>query len=98
MLQIYVGGVNRLAQLNSALSVEQCVVTGPQDDSYLCHARGCDTPDIPIVPTDNVNKILVIDAKGRSLIACGSVLQGACHKYILSNISKGGEFFPRGKY
>ncbi|XP_073993851.1 plexin B isoform X2 [Rhodnius prolixus] len=94
--RIYVGGVNRLAQLNSALSVEQCVVTGPQDDSYLCHARGCDTPDIPIVPTDNVNKILVIDAKGRSLIACGSVLQGACHKYILSNISKGGEFFPRG--
>lgn len=41
---------------------------------------------------DNVNKLLVADLDSRTLIACGSLLQGACEKYKMSNISLKPEF------
>ncbi|XP_014244949.1 plexin-B isoform X2 [Cimex lectularius] len=92
--RVYVGGKNRIVQLDSSLNLEECVVTGPEQDSVLCHARGCDSPNIEKVLTDNVNKILVIDPQARTLISCGSILQGACEKYKLSNISVDRQFYP----
>ncbi|CAH0774149.1 unnamed protein product [Bemisia tabaci] len=90
--RIYVAGVNRLIQLNSNLRLEECKVTGPIEDSPLCHATGC-TDNIPKTPTDNVNKVLILDPESKSVIACGSVSQGACVKYRM-NISLSSDFVP----
>lgn len=92
--KVYVAGINRIVQLDSNLNLEACVETGPINDSVLCHASGCDSPTIDLISTNNVNKILVIDAEGKTLIACGSVHQGACTKYKLGNISLPSQFFP----
>lgn len=93
--RLYVGGVNRLMQLDSRLQLEASVKTGPKHDNPQCHATGCDSPDmISTSLADNVNKILVLDLEAHSLIACGSVAQGACTKYKMSNISSEPEFIP----
>ncbi|XP_039297179.1 plexin-B-like isoform X1 [Nilaparvata lugens] len=92
--KVLVGGVNRLIQLDASLHLEQCVLTGPKQDSVLCHARGCDSPDIEKSSTDNINKVLVIDGESRIVIACGSVLQGACEKYKVDNISLSSQLLP----
>ncbi|XP_046682902.1 plexin-B isoform X1 [Homalodisca vitripennis] len=94
--KVYVGGTNRLAQLDSDLNLEECVVTGPKEDSALCHARGCSSDDMERSLTNNVNKLLVIDPDSRTLVACGSVSQGACEKFKLSNISLQSQFIPMG--
>jgi plexin A len=93
--RVYVGAVNRIIQLDSSLNLEACIVTGPKEDSVFCHASGCDSSAIERTVTDNVNKILVIEPEGRTIIACGSVLQGACEKFKLDNISLGSQFFPQ---
>ena len=94
--RIYVGGVNRLFQLDSSLSVEASVVTGPVADSPQCHASGCaPSSGVDAVATDNVNKVLIVDRDARTLLACGSTSQGACTKYRLSNISSEPEFISR---
>ena len=41
---------------------------------------------------NNVNKLLIADLESRTLLACGSLLQGACEKYKMSNISLEPEF------
>ena len=92
---IYAGAVNRLYQLNSDLKLLQEVRTGPKLDSPLCHASGCGSPDIPKVPTDNYNKILLVNPSLETLIVCGSVLQGSCDIYPLANISLPSKFIPR---
>ena len=38
-------------------------------------------------PTDNHNKILVLDRAADQLIACGTVKQGICGKYKAADIS-----------
>lgn len=92
--RVYAGGVNRLFQLDAALALEASVATGPLPDSPHCHASGCgESVDARL--TDNVNKVLVVDRDARTLLACGSVLQGACTKYRLSNISAQPEFISR---
>lgn len=40
-------------------------------------------------------KVLVVDQDARTLLACGSIYQGACTKYRLSNISAEPEFISR---
>lgn len=92
--KVYVGGTNHLVQLDSELNVEGCVVTGPKEDSALCHPSGCSSGDIERSLTANVNKLLVIDLDSRMLVACGSVSQGACEKFKLSNITLQSQFIP----
>jgi plexin A len=92
--RVYVAGVNHLIQLNAALREEVVVATGPRADSPYCHASGCNSPEIETSLTDNVNKVLVLDPESRTLIACGSLSQGACEKYSLSNISMSPQFVP----
>lgn len=48
-----------------------------------------------VSPTNNVNKLLLADLESKTLIVCGSVLQGACEKYKLSNISHKPDFIPK---
>eukprot|EP00096_Caligus_rogercresseyi_P001343 TRINITY_DN1211_c0_g2_i1.p1 TRINITY_DN1211_c0_g2~~TRINITY_DN1211_c0_g2_i1.p1 ORF type:complete len:1044 (+),score=347.68 TRINITY_DN1211_c0_g2_i1:181-3132(+) len=83
--RVYVGGVNRLYQLNLDLSRPLRVVTGPQEDTPQCSVL----PKCAFAtrPTDNVNKALVIDYAESRLISCGSLFQGACTVRSLRNIS-----------
>lgn len=58
--RVYAGANNHLFQLGPNLTVEHDVLTGPRNDSPLCHATGClpDAHDIPgLKLTDNVNKV-----------------------------------------
>ncbi|XP_077539728.1 plexin-B-like [Haemaphysalis longicornis] len=84
--RIYVGATNWLYQFNSSLELEASVQTGPVDDSVLCSPSDC--TGIEAEPTDNINKVLVIDYKARKLIACGSVHQGACRRHQLDDITQ----------
>lgn len=87
--RVYVGAVNKIIQLEGTnLTVETCTKTGPLADSPQCPASGCPTnPPVETSLTDNYNKILIIDLESRILIACGSIFQGACNKYKMSNVS-----------
>lgn len=94
---VYIGAVNKIIQLKeSNLTVETCVKTGPFGDSPQCPASGCpmSSSQIETSLTDNYNKILVIDLESRILIACGSIFQGACYKYKMSNVSLPSQFVP----
>ncbi|KYN20453.1 Plexin-B [Trachymyrmex cornetzi] len=92
--RLYGAAINRLFQLDSNLRLEEYVSTGPRLDNPQCHATGCMARDIPTSLMDNVNKLLIADVKSQMLIACGSLLQGACEKYQMSNISIKPEFIP----
>jgi hypothetical protein len=98
---VYVAGKNRLYQLKSSdLSLVAQVATGPRMDSPSCHASGCDSVDrggavVESTPTDNYNKILLVNDETQELIVCGSVQQGACELYKLGNISAQPVFIPR---
>lgn len=92
--RVYIGAVNKIIQLEgSNLTVETCTKTGPLADSPQCPASGCSlsTP-IETSLINNYNKILIIDSESRTLIACGSIFQGACNKYKMSNVSLPSEF------
>ncbi|XP_050527512.1 plexin-B [Daktulosphaira vitifoliae] len=93
---VYIGAKNKLIQLEgSNLTVEACTNTGPLADSPQCPASGCPTsPIIETSLTDNYNKILIIDSESRTLIVCGSIFQGACNKYKVSNVSLPAQFIP----
>lgn len=91
--QLYAGATNKLLQLSPNLELIESVSTGPRNDSSLCHARGCNnSPEIHTSLVDNINKMLVLDPDSRILIVCGSLHQGACYKYQVSNISLKPEF------
>lgn len=92
--RLFAAATNHLLQLDFNLRVEHVVVTGPKNDSPLCHPKGCDGLDVQPTLMDNYNKILLIDPESRTLISCGSVYQGACNKYKLSNISAEPVFVP----
>ncbi|CAL4133699.1 unnamed protein product [Meganyctiphanes norvegica] len=93
---IYVGGTNRLYELDLSLGVRARVETGPRFDSPRCHASGCGPESrVARVLTDNINKVLVLDPEANTLIMCGSVSQGACEKFRTANISLTPEFIPR---
>ncbi|XP_069990321.1 uncharacterized protein [Penaeus vannamei] len=86
---VYAGGVNRLYQLEPNLRLLQYVVTGPVSDSVECPASGCFSEDLQSMkPTNNVNKVLVIDYTHSRLIVCGSVRQGSCQVRDLRDITQ----------
>lgn len=78
---IYAGATNRIIKFGADnLTVVQKSITGPKQDSPLCHAGGC-PEDIETMEINNYNKILVFNPHGDTLIACGSIHQGACVIY-----------------
>ncbi|XP_053671423.1 LOW QUALITY PROTEIN: plexin-B [Anopheles nili] len=80
----YAGATNRVLQLNENLTLLREAITGPKLDSAQCHAAGCPADVLDSVETDNFNKVLLYNRDGDTLIACGSVHQGACEIYYLS--------------
>lgn len=85
---LYAGAVNRIIQFNKNLTVINSSITGPKPDSPSCHAGGC-PEDVETFETNNFNKILILNTYGDSLIACGSLHQGACEIYEnLNNFPK----------
>ncbi|XP_063990960.1 plexin-B [Diachasmimorpha longicaudata] len=92
--RLYAGAINRLLQLDKNLQLEEIVSTGPRLDNPQCHATGCMSKEVTTSLMDNVNKLLIPDLESGTLIACGSLLQGACEKYNMSNISIKLEFLP----
>jgi plexin A len=94
--RIYAAGTNRLVQLDSKdLHQDVTLHTGPHQDSSQCHASGCNSPDIETQLMDNVNKVLLLDYDHGNLIVCGSIKQGACEKYVVSNLSRTPEFIAK---
>ena len=95
---LFLAGTNVLARVDAVtLREEERVSTGPRPDSAACHASGCSTPahNLSRVLTDDVNKVLVLDAAERTLVACGSLYQGACTKYTdLGDLNGKAEFVP----
>ena len=93
---VYIGGVNKLYQLDGELRVRHTVQTGPVNDNALCPPSTASNSD-PTCPiggtpvakalTNNANKIMVVDQTRQKLITCGSVFQGTCETRNLENIT-----------
>ncbi|OQV23962.1 Plexin-A1 [Hypsibius exemplaris] len=84
--KVYVGGVNRIYQLDSDLKLEETVVSGPVIESPACPVNAdCSNQDRRQV--NNENRILLIYYDKNRLVACGTVAQGACQIRDLLNIT-----------
>ncbi|XP_055593886.1 plexin-B [Uranotaenia lowii] len=81
---LYAGATNRIIQLDVNLKLLNEAITGPKLDSPQCHTGGCSPEDMETMETNNYNKILIYNSVGDTLIACGSIHQGACKIYYLS--------------
>lgn len=91
---LYAGATNRIFQLDmDNIKLIHEVKTGPKLDSPQCHTGGCSQGDTETNEANNHNKILIYNDVGDTLIACGSVYQGACQIYYLN-----GRFPDSSKY
>ncbi|RWS31673.1 Plexin-B-like protein [Leptotrombidium deliense] len=87
--RVYVGAVNWIYQFTNDLKLEFAFQSGPVKDSPFCSPSDCSSVDVNnIKPTNNVNKVLVIDPEASMLIVCGSVHQGSCRRHKLEDIRK----------
>ncbi|XP_035377715.1 plexin A3 isoform X2 [Electrophorus electricus] len=90
--QVFVGAVNRIYKLSANLTELRSHLTGPLDDNGKCYpppsVRACAHK---LEPTDNVNKLLLVDYAGNRLVACGSIWQGVCQFLRLDDLFKLGE-------
>ena len=84
---LYVGSINRLYKLDSDLVEQAYIDTGPTEDHPTCFPPpgSCSDPRNVRVPTNNINKILIVDRD--RLITCGSVYQGICQTRSLHNFT-----------
>ncbi|XP_076860154.1 plexin-B3 [Brachyhypopomus gauderio] len=88
---IYVGAVNALYHLSADLQLLSWSKTGPKLDSPDCLPPIDPSYCTQARDTDNTNKLLLLEEhgeEGRSLIVCGTVLQGICEKRSLQNVSR----------
>lgn len=61
--------------------------TGPEDDNKACYPPLIVQPcSEPLVSTNNVNKLLLIDYSQNRLLACGSLYQGVCKLLRLDDL------------
>ncbi|KAM4663711.1 plexin-A3 [Discoglossus pictus] len=90
--EVYLGAVNRVYKLSENLTELRSHVTGPIDDNSSCYpppiVRVCSHK---LSPSDNVNRLLLIDYTGRRVVACGSVWQGICQFLRLDDLFRLGE-------
>ncbi|XP_072482928.1 plexin-A3 [Notamacropus eugenii] len=90
--EVFVGAVNRVFKLSPNLTELRAHITGPIEDNARCYPppsmRVCTHH---LVPTDNINKLLLIDYASRRLVACGSIWQGICQFLRLDDLFKLGE-------
>ncbi|KAM4662527.1 plexin-B3 isoform 2-T3 [Discoglossus pictus] len=80
---IFIGAVNWIYQLSPDLNLVVENKTGPKMDSPDCLPQECNQAN----PTDNTNKLLIVNPYSGELLTCGQVFQGICEKRNLTNIS-----------
>lgn len=85
--RIYVGGRDRLFQLDGFLQPEHQDDTGPVIDSRDCLPPVTESNCPQARITSNHNKLLLVDPYSMELITCGSVNQGICQKRSLDSIN-----------
>jgi Sema domain len=86
--RVYLGARNWVFQLSPGLNVEAKLQTGPRLDTPMClNAASCDEEEHPRTLTNNVNKVLIVDPDGRTLIACGSLYQVKSNETIQTAFS-----------
>ena len=73
---VYMGARNRLFKLDSNLTVNQVVRTGPE--TIFSSRDG---------PIDNFNKVLIVNHFNDELIICGNAYDGSCDSRQLNDIS-----------
>uniref|UniRef100_A0A8C2WKP6 Plexin-A2 n=1 Tax=Cyclopterus lumpus TaxID=8103 RepID=A0A8C2WKP6_CYCLU len=84
---LYVGAVNRVYKLSGNLTLLVSHDTGPEDDNKACYPPLIVQPcSEPLVSTNNVNKLLLIDYSQNRLLACGSLYQGVCKLLRLDDL------------
>lgn len=89
---IFVGAKNKLYEFSADLTELHSIDTGPKLDNVECSGQGpCEGKEKK--PTDNYNKVLVIDYDKKRIIVCGSLFQGICEVRDQRNISV--VLFPR---
>jgi plexin A len=85
---LYIGGSNFILKANTDLVVIKQNSTGPQPDNPLCVSPYPAQCKEKRVPTDNRNKILLIDISQQKLLTCGSVYHGGCELRDLNSLDK----------
>ncbi|KAK7132560.1 hypothetical protein R3I93_018941 [Phoxinus phoxinus] len=84
---IYIGAVNRVYKLSGNLTLLVSHDTGPEDDNKACYPPLIVQPcNEPLVSTNNINKLLLIDYSQNRLLACGSLYQGVCKLLRLDDL------------
>uniref|UniRef100_A0A8C6T0Y3 Plexin A2 n=1 Tax=Neogobius melanostomus TaxID=47308 RepID=A0A8C6T0Y3_9GOBI len=84
---LYIGAVNRVYKLSGNLTLLVSHDTGPEDDNKACYPPLIVQPCTePLVATNNVNKLLLIDYSQNRLLACGSLYQGVCKLLRLDDL------------
>uniref|UniRef100_A0A8C1KXX8 Plexin-A2 n=1 Tax=Cyprinus carpio TaxID=7962 RepID=A0A8C1KXX8_CYPCA len=84
---LYIGAVNRVYKLSGNLTLLVSHDTGPEDDNKACYPPLIVQPCTePLVSTNNINKLLLIDYSQNRLLACGSLYQGVCKLLRLDDL------------
>uniref|UniRef100_A0A8C5H4A1 Sema domain-containing protein n=1 Tax=Gouania willdenowi TaxID=441366 RepID=A0A8C5H4A1_GOUWI len=84
---LYIGAVNRVYKLSGNLTLLVSHDTGPEDDNKACYPPLIVQPcSEPLVSTNNVNKLLLVDYSQNRLLACGSLYQGVCKLLRLDDL------------
>ncbi|KAJ0064713.1 hypothetical protein NL108_012316 [Boleophthalmus pectinirostris] len=84
---LYIGAVNRVYKLSGNLTLLVSHDTGPENDNKACYPPLIVQPcSEPLVSTNNVNKLLLIDYSQNRLLACGSLYQGVCKLLRLDDL------------
>ncbi|XP_059384169.1 plexin-A2-like [Carassius carassius] len=84
---LYIGAVNRVYKLAGNLTLLVSHDTGPEDDNKACYPPLIVQPCTePLVSTNNINKLLLIDYSQNRLLACGSLYQGVCKLLRLDDL------------
>ncbi|KAI7794329.1 putative plexin-A2 [Triplophysa rosa] len=84
---LYIGAVNRVYKLSGNLTLLVSHDTGPEDDNKACYPPLIVQPcSEPLVSTNNINKLLLIDYSQNRLLACGSLYQGVCKLLRLDDL------------
>ncbi|KAH0628846.1 hypothetical protein JD844_010436 [Phrynosoma platyrhinos] len=97
--EIYLGAVNRIYKLSANLTQLRAHTTGPVPDDPRCYPPpGVRLCAHRLSPSDNINKLLLIDYAGNRLVACGSVWQGVCQLLQLEDLAKLGEPHQRKEH
>ncbi|XP_073475857.1 plexin-B2 [Aquarana catesbeiana] len=85
---VYVGAVNHLYQLTGELGLLFNVSTGPKYDDKRC-TPPIDQNQCPSAsPSNNYNKLLLLDVPKERIVVCGSLFKGICSLRKIINISE----------